>query len=86
MNLGSIEISHFSHLQFLNIFNNQFNGGMDWNYSTLPNLQVLDAYNNNFSQTLPAGVADLINLKHLDSGGIYFYSEILKSCGVWRPN
>ncbi|CAM8944929.1 unnamed protein product [Rhodiola kirilowii] len=78
---GTIEISHFADLQWLNISNNQFSGGMDWNYSTLPNLKVLDAYNNNFSQTLPAGVADLISLKHLDLGGNYFHGAIPKSYG-----
>nr|QAS62454.1 leucine-rich repeat receptor-like serine/threonine-protein kinase BAM1 [Sedum alfredii] len=78
---GSMEISLLGELQWLNISNNQFSGGLNWNYSSMPMLQVLDAYNNNFSDTLPPGVADLKSLKHLDLGGNYFHGAIPKSYG-----
>ncbi|KAL8027375.1 hypothetical protein ABFX02_14G091200 [Erythranthe guttata] len=74
---GEIKIENMSSLRFLNMSNNQFEGSLDWNYSTLPSLRVLDAYNNNFSSPLPLGVLSLKNnLNHLELGGNYFYGEI----------
>lgn len=78
---GEIKIENMSSLCFLNVSNNQFSGGLDWNYSSLPNVQVLDAYNNNFSANLPLGVVGMMNLKHLELGGNYFYGTIPKSYG-----
>ncbi|KAI3448352.1 hypothetical protein Pfo_005017 [Paulownia fortunei] len=78
---GEIKIENMSSLWFLNISNNQFNGNLDWNYSSLANLEVLDAYNNNFSAYLPVGVLSLNNLKHLELGGNYFYGRIPASYG-----
>ncbi|GAB2283674.1 hypothetical protein Dimus_018174 [Dionaea muscipula] len=78
---GSIEIANLSNLEFLNISNNQFNGGLDWNYSSLSNLEKFDVYNNNFTAFLPLGVLSLPRLTHLDLGGNYFHGEIPPSYG-----
>ncbi|KAH6762585.1 Leucine-rich receptor-like protein kinase family protein [Perilla frutescens var. hirtella] len=78
---GEIKIENMSSLRFLNISNNQFSGGVDWNYSSLANLEVLDVYNNNFSAYLPLGVLSLKNLKHLELGGNFFYGRIPASYG-----
>lgn len=79
---GEIRIENMSNLRSLNISNNQFSGGLDWNYSTLPNLQVFDAYNNNFTDFLPLGVLTLKKkLKSLDLGGNYFQGTIPESYG-----
>ncbi|KAF2320068.1 hypothetical protein GH714_023040 [Hevea brasiliensis] len=78
---GTIEIFRLSNLRFLNISNNQFNGGLDWNYSEMENLEVFDAYNNNFTAFLPLGILSLKKLKYLDLGGNYFYGKIPASYG-----
>ncbi|EYU26470.1 hypothetical protein ABFS82_02G074100 [Erythranthe guttata] len=78
---GEIKIENMSSLRFVNISNNQFNGNLDWNYSSLGNVQVLDAYNNNFSAYLPTGLLSLKNLKYLELGGNYFHGRIPKSYG-----
>ncbi|KAL9448478.1 hypothetical protein AB3S75_015877 [Citrus x aurantiifolia] len=78
---GSIEIGNLSSLQFLNISNNQFGGGLDWNYSSLVNLEVFDAYNNNFTALLPVGILKLEKLKYMDLGGNYFFGKIPNSYG-----
>ncbi|KAF2319986.1 hypothetical protein GH714_021689 [Hevea brasiliensis] len=77
---GTIEIFRLN-LRFLNISNNQFNGGLDWNYSEMENLEVFDAYNNNFTAFLPLGILSLKNLNYLDLGGNYFYGKIPASYG-----
>lgn len=75
-------VAKLSSLQFLNISSNQFNGGLNWDYSNLPNLEVLDVYDNSFTSHLPHGVVALSkNLRHLDLGGNYFYGEIPESYG-----
>ncbi|KAI3810400.1 hypothetical protein L1987_20012 [Smallanthus sonchifolius] len=73
---GEINLSNLTNLRFLNISNNEFSGGLDWNYLTLQNLEVLDAYNNNFSFLLPTGITFLKKLRYLDLGGNYFYGKI----------
>ncbi|GFP95083.1 leucine-rich repeat receptor-like serine/threonine-protein kinase bam1 [Phtheirospermum japonicum] len=78
---GEIKIENMQSLRLLNVSNNQLNGSLDWDYSTLPGLQVLDAYNNNFSSNLPLGISSLTSLKHLELGGNYFYGEIPRSYG-----
>ncbi|PON48767.1 Phosphorylase kinase, gamma catalytic subunit [Parasponia andersonii] len=78
---GSIEITSLSNLRFLNISNNQFNGGLDWNYSSIANLEVFDAYNNNFTALLPVGILSLKKLRHLDLAGNYFFGKIPESYG-----
>ncbi|KAA8545465.1 hypothetical protein F0562_020249 [Nyssa sinensis] len=78
---GEIKIENLSFLQSLNISNNLFNGGLDWNYSGLSNLEVFDAYNNNFTDFLPLGILSLEKLKYLDLGGNYFYGKIPESYG-----
>ncbi|KAD3067383.1 hypothetical protein R6Q59_018549 [Mikania micrantha] len=78
---GAIDLSNMTNLRFLNISNNAFSGGLDWNYSTLQNLEVLDVYNNNFSFPLPTGIAMLKKLKYLDLGGNFFYGKIPESYG-----
>lgn len=77
---GNIEIKNLSNLRFLNISNNQYGGGLNWNYSNLENLEIFDAYNNNFTASLPM-ISSLRNLRHLDLGGNYFFGEIPKSYG-----
>ncbi|KAK3183910.1 hypothetical protein Dsin_031196 [Dipteronia sinensis] len=78
---GSIEIVNLSGLESLNISNNQFRGGLDWDYSGLPTLAVFDAYDNNFTAELPVGVVSLKKLRHLDLGGNYFNGKIPPSYG-----
>ncbi|KAK9069630.1 hypothetical protein SSX86_011534 [Deinandra increscens subsp. villosa] len=78
---GEINPSNLTSLRFLNISNNEFSGGLDWNYSTLQNLEVADVYNNNFSFPLPTGITKLKNLKYLDLGGNFFYGKIPESYG-----
>lgn len=79
---GEIRIENMSNLRSLNISNNQFSGGLEWNYSTLPNLEVFDAYNNNFTDFLPLGVLSLKKkLKRLDLGGNFFQGKIPESYG-----
>ncbi|KAG2704441.1 hypothetical protein I3843_05G004300 [Carya illinoinensis] len=78
---GTIEIANLSSLRWLNISNNQFNGGLDWNYSSIANLEVFDAYNNNFTAFLPLGILSLKKLKHLDLGGNFFFGRIPGSYG-----
>ncbi|KAH7543638.1 hypothetical protein FEM48_Zijuj02G0205200 [Ziziphus jujuba var. spinosa] len=78
---GSIEIGNLTNLRFLNISANQFDGGLHWNYSSIPNLQVLDAYDNSFAALLPLGISSLKKLRHLDLGGNYFYGTIPPSYG-----
>ncbi|KAL5787142.1 hypothetical protein ACOSP7_004091 [Xanthoceras sorbifolium] len=73
---GSIAIVNMSGLRSLNISNNQFSGGLDWDYLGLENLEVFDAYDNNFTAQLPLGVVSLKNLRHLDLGGNFFYGKI----------
>nr|GEX08814.1 leucine-rich repeat receptor-like serine/threonine-protein kinase BAM3 [Tanacetum cinerariifolium] len=73
---GEIDISNLTSLQFLNISNNAFSGGLDWNYSNLQNLEVIDVYNNNFSFPLPTRITSLKKLKYLDLGGNFFYGRI----------
>ncbi|KAK6121355.1 LOW QUALITY PROTEIN: hypothetical protein DH2020_044882 [Rehmannia glutinosa] len=53
---GEIRIENMPYLRYLNISNNQFSGGLDWNYSSISNLEVLDGYNNNFSAYLPVPI------------------------------
>ncbi|KAE8723895.1 Leucine-rich repeat receptor-like serine/threonine-protein kinase BAM3 [Hibiscus syriacus] len=79
---GGIEMANLSELRVLNISNNQFNGDLDWNYSSIANLEVFDAYNNNFTALLPVGVLGLKKLRHLDLGGNYFHGEIPSSYGT----
>ncbi|KAL8151652.1 hypothetical protein V2J09_021460 [Rumex salicifolius] len=79
---GPIEIGNMSSLEFLNISNNQFNGGLDLNFLALNNLEVLDANNNNFTAELPLGVLSFKDkLRHLDLGGNFFYGEVPRSYG-----
>ncbi|TXG53716.1 hypothetical protein EZV62_018972 [Acer yangbiense] len=78
---GSIEIVNLSGLESLNISNNQFSGGLDWDYSGLPSLEVFDAYDNNFTAELPVGIVSLKKLRHLDLGGNYFNGKIPPSYG-----
>ncbi|KAM1014691.1 hypothetical protein ACFX2I_044535 [Malus domestica] len=78
---GSIAIANLTSLQFLNISNNQFSGGLDWDYSGIANLEVFDAYNNNFSASLPLGILSLNKLRFLELGGNYFSGKIPKSYG-----
>ncbi|XP_074309281.1 uncharacterized protein LOC141643855 [Silene latifolia] len=78
---GRFHIDSWSNLRFLNISNNFFHGGLELNYSSLPNLEVFDAYNNNFSSLLPVGVTRLSKLRYLELGGNYFYGEIPKNYG-----
>ncbi|PSS02903.1 Leucine-rich repeat receptor-like serine/threonine-protein kinase [Actinidia chinensis var. chinensis] len=73
---GEIKIGNLSSLRSLNISNNQFYGGLDWDYSSLEDLEVFDAYNNNFTTSLPLGISSLKKLRHLDLGGNYFFGEI----------
>lgn len=79
---GKFEIGNLSTLQYLNISNNLFDGGLDWNYSSLKNLEIFDAYDNNFNATLPIGVSSLKKLRHLDFGGNYFFGKIPRSYGT----
>lgn len=76
---GTIEIANLSSLRWLNISNNGFNGGLDWNYSSIANLEVFDAYNNNFTAFLPLGILSLKKLRYLDLGGNYFIGRIPES-------
>lgn len=78
---GEINLSNLTSLRFLNISNNAFSGGLEWNYLNLQNLEVLDAYNNNFSFPLPAGITSLKKLKYLDLGGNFFFGKIPESYG-----
>ncbi|CAN1143633.1 Leucine-rich repeat receptor-like serine/threonine-protein kinase BAM1 [Linum perenne] len=79
---GAIDVSGISNLRFINISNNQFSGGLDWNFSTLPRLEVVDAYNNNFNASLPLGILNLReSLRYLDLGGNFFYGRIPESYG-----
>ncbi|XP_011028346.1 PREDICTED: leucine-rich repeat receptor-like serine/threonine-protein kinase BAM1 [Populus euphratica] len=78
---GTIELAGMSNLRFLNISNNQFNGGLDWNYATIADLEVFDAFNNNFTAFLPLGILNLKKLRHLELGGNYFYGKIPTSYG-----
>ncbi|KAL7002059.1 hypothetical protein U1Q18_003210 [Sarracenia purpurea var. burkii] len=78
---GEIKIANVSHLRFLNISKNRFDGGLDWDYSGLTNLEVIDAYDNNFTALLPLGISSLEKLKYLDLGGNYFYGKIPESYG-----
>ncbi|KAM1531167.1 hypothetical protein ACFX1Z_020162 [Malus domestica] len=78
---GSIAIANLTSLQFLNISNNQFSGGPDWNYSGIANLEVFDAYNNNFTALLPLGILSLNKLRFLELGGNFFSGKIPKSYG-----
>ncbi|WCJ18496.1 Leucine-rich receptor-like protein kinase family protein [Euphorbia peplus] len=73
---GTIELVGLTNLRFLNISNNQLDGGLDWNYSEMANLEVFDAYNNNFTALLPLGIVSLKKLKYLDFGGNFFYGRI----------
>ncbi|XP_043705861.1 leucine-rich repeat receptor-like serine/threonine-protein kinase BAM1 [Telopea speciosissima] len=73
---GNIEIVNLTSLRWLNISNNQFSGGLDWDYSNLANLEVFDAYNNNFTAPLPLGILSLEKIKYLDLGGNFFFGEI----------
>ncbi|GFY89297.1 leucine-rich receptor-like protein kinase family protein [Actinidia rufa] len=79
--IGEIKIGNLSSLRSLNISNNQFYGGLDWDYSSLKDLEVFDAYNNNFTASLPLGISSLKKLRHLDLGGNYFFGEIPESYG-----
>ncbi|XVF68257.1 hypothetical protein PTKIN_Ptkin10aG0190800 [Pterospermum kingtungense] len=78
---GSIEIANLSDIRFLNISNNQFDGDLDWDYTSIPNLEVFDAYNNNFTANLPVGFIGLKKLRYLELGGNYFYGQIPPSYG-----
>lgn len=78
---GRIEIANMNDLRSLNVSNNQFSGGLDWDYTTISNLQVFDAYNNNFTSFLPVGILSLERLRYLDLGGNYFYGKIPPSYG-----
>ncbi|XP_051144610.1 leucine-rich repeat receptor-like serine/threonine-protein kinase BAM3 [Andrographis paniculata] len=78
---GDIMIENLSSLQFLNMSNNQFSGGLDWNYSSIANLEVLDAYNNNLTAYLPIGVLSLKKLRHMELGGNFFFGRIPASYG-----
>uniref|UniRef100_A0A7N0RFV7 non-specific serine/threonine protein kinase n=1 Tax=Kalanchoe fedtschenkoi TaxID=63787 RepID=A0A7N0RFV7_KALFE len=78
---GAVQISNLPYLRWLNISNNQFSSGLDWNFSSIPMLEQLDAYNNNLSSALPEGVADLKHLRYLDLGGNYFRGAIPRSYG-----
>lgn len=78
---GEIKIENLSSLRSLNISNNAFDGGLDWNYSSLENLEVFDAYNNNFTDSLPLGISSLEKLRYLDLGGNYFLGKIPESYG-----
>ncbi|CAI9265079.1 unnamed protein product [Lactuca saligna] len=78
---GEINLSNLTSLRFLNISNNAFSGGLEWNYANLQNLEVLDAYNNNLSFPLPTGITSLKKLKYLDLGGNFFYGKIPESYG-----
>ncbi|KVI11055.1 leucine-rich repeat receptor-like serine/threonine-protein kinase BAM3 [Cynara cardunculus var. scolymus] len=78
---GEINLSNLTSLRFLNLSNNAFSGGLEWNYLSLPNLEVFDVYNNNFSFPLPTGITSLKKLKYLDLGGNYFYGKIPESYG-----
>ncbi|GMP39414.1 hypothetical protein CsSME_00010258 [Camellia sinensis var. sinensis] len=78
---GQIKISNLSNLRVLNISNNQFEGGLDWNYSSLVNLEVFDAYNNNFNALLPLGLLSMKKLRYLDLGGNYLFGKIPESYG-----
>lgn len=78
---GEIKIENMSNLVSLNISNNQFNGSLNWNYSSIANLQVFDAYNNNLSSFLPLGLLNLKNLRYLDLSGNYFSGKIPQSYG-----
>ncbi|KAL9241887.1 hypothetical protein vseg_015947 [Gypsophila vaccaria] len=78
---GRFEIDNLSSLQFLNISNNLFDGGLELNYSSMPSLEVFDAYNNNLTSVLPLGVVNFAKLRHLELGGNYFYGEIPPSYG-----
>ncbi|XP_071699045.1 uncharacterized protein [Rutidosis leptorrhynchoides] len=79
--IGEFNPSNLTSIRFINISNNAFSGGLDWNYLSLPNLEVLDVYNNNFSFPLPTEIASLKKLKHFDLGGNYFYGKIPKIYG-----
>ncbi|CAD5182399.1 unnamed protein product [Musa acuminata subsp. malaccensis] len=78
---GEITVANLPSLRYLNISSNQFNGGLDWNYTSLPSLEVFDAYDNNFTASLPLGIADLRRLKYLDLGGNYFTGRIPATYG-----
>ncbi|KAI5661649.1 hypothetical protein M9H77_20972 [Catharanthus roseus] len=78
---GEIKIENLRNLRSLNLSSNQFSGGLDWNYSSLPNLEVFDAYDNNFTDFLPLGLQSLKKLRHLDLGGNYFQGKIPESFG-----
>ncbi|KAB5574458.1 hypothetical protein DKX38_001652 [Salix brachista] len=78
---GTIELVGLSKLRFLNISNNQFNGGLDWNYTSIADLEVFDAFDNNFTAFLPLGILNLKKLRHLELGGNYFYGRIPASYG-----
>lgn len=78
---GEINLSNLTSLRFINISNNAFSGGLEWNYANLQNLEVLDVYNNNFSFPLPTGITSLKKLKYLDLGGNFFYGKIPESYG-----
>lgn len=78
---GAIELAGMSNLRFLNISNNQFNGGLDWNYTSIADLEVFDAFDNNFTAFLPLGILNLKKLRHLELGGNYFYGKIPTSYG-----
>ncbi|XP_057493833.1 leucine-rich repeat receptor-like serine/threonine-protein kinase BAM3 [Actinidia eriantha] len=79
--IGEIKIGNLSSLRSLNISNNQFYGGLDWDYSSLEDLEVFDAYNNNFTASLPLGISSLKKLRYLNLGGNYFFGEIPESYG-----
>ncbi|KAJ6937796.1 leucine-rich repeat receptor-like serine/threonine-protein kinase BAM1 [Populus alba x Populus x berolinensis] len=78
---GAIELAGMSNLRFLNISNNQFNGGLDWNYTSIADLEVFDAFDNNFTAFLPLGILNLKKLRYLELGGNYFYGKIPTSYG-----
>ncbi|CAA6660167.1 unnamed protein product [Spirodela intermedia] len=70
-------------LRSVNISRNQFSGGLDWDFSSLPSLEVLDAYDNNFTAPLPLAAVDSRRLRHLDLGGNFFYGKIPPEYGSW---
>ncbi|KAJ6715527.1 LEUCINE-RICH REPEAT RECEPTOR-LIKE SERINE/THREONINE-PROTEIN KINASE BAM3 [Salix viminalis] len=83
---GTIELVGLSKLRFLNISNNQFNGGLDWNYTSIADLEVFDAFDNNFTAFLPLGILNLQKLRHLELGGKLFLwqntSKLRKTSGA----
>ncbi|XP_004301907.1 PREDICTED: leucine-rich repeat receptor-like serine/threonine-protein kinase BAM3 [Fragaria vesca subsp. vesca] len=73
---GSIELANLGSLRSLNISDNQFSGGLDWNFSSIANLEVFDVYDNNLTAPLPLGILNLSKLRYLDLGGNFFYGKV----------